>query len=99
MHFDLLITSDIVGAYKPSPKMYQTALSALNVKPEEIAMVAAHSYDLHAARSHGFRTIYLPRETEARLEPEETAELAKEFDLCVYGGLVELAKALGVDAE
>ncbi|EJD46357.1 haloacid dehalogenase [Auricularia subglabra TFB-10046 SS5] len=99
MHFDLLVTSDIVGAYKPSPKMYQTALSALNVKPEEVAMVAAHAYDLQAASSHGFRTIYLPRETEARLEPGETAELAREFDLCVHGGLIELANALGVETQ
>ncbi|CAE6464751.1 unnamed protein product [Rhizoctonia solani] len=48
--FDLLLTSDLIGTYKPSPKMYATAITALGLKPEEVAMVAAHEWDLGAAR-------------------------------------------------
>ncbi|KZV95277.1 HAD-like protein [Exidia glandulosa HHB12029] len=50
MTFDLLLTSDVIHAYKPASKMYQAALSALNLQPGEVAMVAAHAYDLRAAR-------------------------------------------------
>lgn len=50
MEFDGIINSDIVGAYKPNPKMYQTAMKALGVGGVEVAMVAAHAYDLEAAR-------------------------------------------------
>ncbi len=48
--WDVLITSDLLHTYKPHPKMYNTALAALNLKPEECAMVAAHVYDLKAAK-------------------------------------------------
>lgn len=51
MQWDMFFASDIVGAYKPSPKMYQTAIKALNLDPSECAMVAAHAYDLKAAAS------------------------------------------------
>lgn len=49
MTWDLLLTSDVIGAYKPDPKMYQTAIRAANFPPEQVAMVAAHIYDLKAA--------------------------------------------------
>ena len=50
MVFDLLLTADIVGAYKPDPLMYKTALKVLGLQPGEVAMVASHTYDLRAAR-------------------------------------------------
>lgn len=50
LQFDALLTSDIIGTYKPGTKMYQTAIKALNgTGPGEIAMVAAHAYDTDAA--------------------------------------------------
>jgi len=51
MAFDLLLTADVVGAYKPDAKMYQKPLQVLGLQPGEIAMVAAHAYDLRAARA------------------------------------------------
>jgi len=49
----------------------------LGCQPDEVMMVAAHNYDLRAARSHGMRTGFVPRPTEygptqeTDLEPDE----------------------------
>lgn len=51
MEWDMFFASDIVGAYKPSAKNYQTAIKALMLTPPECIMVAAHAYDLEAAAS------------------------------------------------
>lgn len=36
-------------AAKPSPDIYLKALDLINMKPSQVAMVAAHAYDLRAA--------------------------------------------------
>lgn len=51
MSWDLLLTSDILGLYKPNPQTYKAVLSALGLRPDECAMVAAHVYDLNAAKA------------------------------------------------
>ncbi|KAJ1302822.1 hypothetical protein OPQ81_003128 [Rhizoctonia solani] len=95
--FDLLLTSDLIGTYKPSRKMYATAIAALGLKPEEIAMVAAHEWDLHAASEEGLRTIYIERWTEDR--GVDRAALRGKFDLYINeGGIVELARRFGATA-
>ncbi|EJU01472.1 HAD-like protein [Dacryopinax primogenitus] len=93
--YDLLLTSDVVGAYKPQPRMYQTAMAAVQLKPEECAMVASHVSDLEAAKKQGMRSIYIHRETE-----DMDVDLSNyEFDMIINeGGLVELARRLGVEA-
>jgi len=92
--FDLLLTSDLIGTYKPSRKMYSTTINALGLKPEEVAMVAAHEWDLEAARETGMRTIYVERWTEDRLVNREA--LRDRFDLYVNeGGVIELARRFG----
>ncbi|KAG8689126.1 hypothetical protein FRC11_004044 [Ceratobasidium sp. 423] len=92
--FDLLLTSDLIGTYKPSPKMYVTAVAALGLKPGEVAMVAAHKGDLNAARERGLRTIYIERSTEDRGVDRDS--LQDKFDLYINaGGIVELARRFG----
>lgn len=48
---DAILTSDVIGAFKPNPSVYRTALKALQCEEssEQVAMVAAHAYDLEAA--------------------------------------------------
>ncbi|KAF8594749.1 haloacid dehalogenase [Ceratobasidium sp. AG-I] len=92
--FDLLLTSDLIGTYKPSRKMYSTAIHALGLKPEEIAMVAAHEWDLDAARETGMRTIYVERWTEDRSVNRNA--LREKFDLYINeGGIIELTRRFG----
>ncbi|KZT57413.1 HAD-like protein [Calocera cornea HHB12733] len=92
--YDLLLTSNIVGAYKPQPRVYQKAMSAVDLKPEECAMIASHVSDLEAAKKQGMRSIYIHRATE-----DLDVDVSKyEFDVVIgEGGLVELARRLGVD--
>ncbi|KAF8306028.1 HAD-like protein [Clavulina sp. PMI_390] len=95
VQLDAIFTSDIIGTLKPNPIVYRTALKALQCEdtPEQVAMVAAHAYDLEAAALQGFKTIYVVRDTEdvgldkARLE---------KFDMVIWeGGIAELARRLG----
>jgi 2-haloacid dehalogenase len=51
--FDAILTSDILGAFKPDPKVYQTACRASGLEPHQTMMVASHIYDLEAAKSIG----------------------------------------------
>ncbi|CAE6534415.1 unnamed protein product [Rhizoctonia solani] len=92
--FDLLLTSDLIRTYKPSPRMYATAIAALGLKSEEVAMVAAHEWDLSAVRQEGLRTIYIERWTEDRGVDRDS--LQDKFDLYINeGGVVELARRFG----
>ncbi|KAG8699996.1 hypothetical protein FRC08_004990 [Ceratobasidium sp. 394] len=94
LKFDLLLTSDLIGAYKPARKMYQTALHALDLKPEEVAMVAAHEWDLGASQELGMKAIYIERWTEDRAVNRDA--LRDRFDLYINeGGVVELARRFG----
>ncbi|KAG8962938.1 hypothetical protein FRC03_003608 [Tulasnella sp. 419] len=94
VEWDLLLNSNITGVFKPHPKAYQFALTALDAvkSPEQVAMVAAHAYDLEAAKTHGMKTICIKRPTE-----DMDVDVSKQsFDLLIEeGGLGELARRLG----
>jgi 2-haloacid dehalogenase len=62
--FDRLLSAETVQRYKPNPAVYDMAISGLGVSASEILMVAAHNYDLNAARQQGFRTAFISRPTE-----------------------------------
>ncbi|KAG9127093.1 hypothetical protein FRC07_000696 [Ceratobasidium sp. 392] len=93
--WDYILTSDLINTMKPSPESYKTAIRLLGLKPEEIAMVAAHEYDLQAAAAQGLRTIYVARDTED--VDVDKATLSQQFDLVTEtGGLIQLAAQLGI---
>lgn len=62
--FDMILGSEIAQGYKPQSKVYLQAAQMLDLAPEQCMMVAAHNYDLHKARSLGFRTAYVNRPSE-----------------------------------
>jgi 2-haloacid dehalogenase len=74
--WDFVFGSDIFRHYKPDPETYLEACSLLGLKPAQVVMVAAHNYDLHAARSFGLRTAFIPRLTE--YGPSQTKDLRPE---------------------
>ncbi|CAE6464731.1 unnamed protein product [Rhizoctonia solani] len=93
--WDYIVTSDLINAMKPSPEAYKTVIKLLGLKPDEIAMVAAHEYDLEAAKNHGMKTIYIDRDTEDTLINKSA--LRGRFDLYIEsGGLEQLATQLQV---
>ncbi len=91
--WDCILCAEIFHHYKPDPEVYRGALALLDCKPEEVMMVAAHNYDLKAARSHGMRTAFVARPRE--YGPGQTSDLQPEanWDI-VAADFVELAQAL-----
>jgi len=75
--WDVIFCAEIFRHYKPDPEVYLGAISLLSLEPSEVMLVAAHNYDLRAARTHGMATAFVPRPTEygpsqtTDLEPEE----------------------------
>jgi 2-haloacid dehalogenase len=91
--WDFIFGSDIFRHYKPDPETYREACSLLRLKPSQVMMVAAHNYDLQAARSFGLRTAFIPRPTE--YGPSQTKDLRPEgpWDI-VASDLEDLARQM-----
>lgn len=87
LRWALALSSELVGAYKPDPAVYQRALDLMRVEPGEALMVASHPWDLRAAAKLGIATAHIAREGEG--EPAEPDE----FDLQA-GSIAELAAQL-----
>jgi 2-haloacid dehalogenase len=74
--WDCIITAENARCCKPRPEVYRTAISLLGLRLDEVMMVAAHNYDLAAARREEMATAFVPRPLEFRpgmktnLEPE-----------------------------
>ncbi len=90
--WDLILSSELVRHYKPDPETYLMAPDLLDLHPEQVMMVAAHSHDLRAALKNGLRTAYIPRPLE--LGPGKEADPPDpSFDL-VASDLIELDEYL-----
>ena len=89
--FDRALSAETVHAYKPSPAVYQMAISSLGLLPDEIMMVAAHQYDLTAAQAQGMQTAFVARSSEP---PPNAPNPAFDINVTTYG---ELAHELGAD--
>ena len=62
--WDLVLSSELIGHYKPDREVYLKAAGLLALSPGEVMMVAAHKYDLRAAAEAGLRTAFVPRPKE-----------------------------------
>ncbi|KAJ9116465.1 hypothetical protein QFC22_004907 [Naganishia vaughanmartiniae] len=92
------IFGDSIETYKPDPAMYKQGIRLSRLPAEKVAMVAAHAYDLDAAKSHGMKTIYIKRSTEDISDPMTRESAQGRFDAFIdvdEGGLVALAKKFG----
>ena len=76
--WDCILCAEIFRHYKPDPEVYLGAIELLGCEPDEVMMVAAHNYDLRAARSHGMRTGFVARPRE--YGPGQKTDLAAEED-------------------
>ncbi|KAL5489861.1 hypothetical protein ACEPAI_4693 [Sanghuangporus weigelae] len=94
--WDLILSAELLGSFKPNPIVYQGALHHLSVKPEQCAMVAAHIYDLRAAAKLGMHTIYIRRPTEDAeyRDSIKSKDNGGEVDV-VADSFEELAQVLG----
>ncbi|KAG2182344.1 hypothetical protein INT43_007274, partial [Umbelopsis isabellina] len=82
LRFDVIFSGESFLAFKPNPAMYQGAPRLLNLKPDEICMVAAHDIDLQYAKKNGLVTAFLYRPGEGHDEKEITTDLPH-IDICI----------------
>lgn len=99
--FQKLQSSADFKAYKPHPSVYKGAAEVMGLQPSEIALVAAHLSDLKAARSCGFRTIYVERanEEDMPLDGPDYQDAKTWVDMWVSvkeDGFVEVARRFGL---
>jgi 2-haloacid dehalogenase len=71
--WDTILGAEIAGDYKPKPRVYLASAEALDLRPEECMMVAAHSSDLAAAAGCGLKTGHVARPNEYGPDSGETA--------------------------
>ena len=64
-HFEQVVSSADLGIAKPAHDCYQAICAALDVPPEQVAMVACDSIDLAGAREYGLRTIAVNYDADA----------------------------------
>jgi 2-haloacid dehalogenase len=92
--WDAVLSAELAHHYKPDKEAYLTTARLLGLEPRQVMMVAAHKNDLHAARSSGMRTAFVPRP----LEHGSGANLAitpdPEFDLAA-DDFLDLARKMG----
>jgi 2-haloacid dehalogenase len=56
--WDVVVTSEEAGFYKPDPRPYRLALDRLGVQPRDSAFVAGSGYDMFGTASVGLRTFW-----------------------------------------
>ena len=74
--WDAILGAETARAYKPSPQAYLRTAEILDLRPDQICMVAAHNSDLAAARRCGMRTAFITRATEHG--PKQNTDLVPE---------------------
>jgi 2-haloacid dehalogenase len=62
--WDVVLGAETAHAYKPLPQAYQRTCELLNLRPDEVMLVAAHNGDLAAAAKVGLATGFVARPSE-----------------------------------
>lgn len=58
IEWDVIVTAEEAGAYKPDPRPYRMALAQLDLQPEKVLFVAGSGYDLFGTHRIGLRTYW-----------------------------------------
>jgi 2-haloacid dehalogenase len=59
--WDCVLSAELFGHYKPDRQIYLGCAELLDVAPEQVMLVAAHLFDLRAAKDVGLMTAYVDR--------------------------------------
>lgn len=99
LQFSMLFSNQLLRSSKPNLEIYKKAMHLVGVLPWECVMVAAHAYDLRAAKKAGMKTVYIKRWTEDT--KENMKEVEQDVDLFIGdvdrkqdGSLEELARLM-----
>ncbi len=66
--FSDVLSAEEVATYKPSPRVYQLAVTRLGLPPEEVGLVSSNVFDVMGAKAAGLRAIWV-RRGDASLDP------------------------------
>ncbi len=94
--WDAVMSPDVYGAYKPSPKVYQNASKLLGLNTEQVMMVAAHTGDLEASARQGLATAFVYRPLERGADNPVEMPDTSAFDISATD-FNDLADQLGCD--
>lgn len=61
LSWDGVLSCEFLGHYKPDAAAYHAGVRTLGLEPSQVMMVAAHPWDLKAARAAGLHTAFVPR--------------------------------------
>jgi 2-haloacid dehalogenase len=64
LRVDAVLSAQLAGSYKPDLAVYLRGAELLGLRPEQVAMVAAHGDDLEAAAEAGLRPVSVHRPQE-----------------------------------
>ena len=85
--WDCILSAELSKHYKPDPEVYKTAVGLLGLHPYQVMMVAAHNFDLEAAKQIGMKTAYVHRPLEfgpdkdlEQISIEDFDFIAKDFE-------------------
>jgi 2-haloacid dehalogenase len=96
MPWDCIIATELRQTFKPDPQAYLLAAELLDMKPDQVMLVAAHERDLQGAQAAGLHTALVPRPAEWGAEaPPLTPPTPGAFDF-VANDFVDLARQLGI---
>ena len=85
--FDLVMTAEEAGAYKPDPRPYRAALDALGLVPRDVLFVAGSAHDVGGASRVGMDVYWANRGNVAA--PADETAIRVEPDLRGLAGLME----------
>lgn len=92
--WDMVFSAELFRHYKPDVETYLGTARLLDLRPEEVMLVAAHNYDLKAAQACGLKTAFVARPEEHG--PGQTQDLVAEGDWdLVAADFGALAEAMG----
>jgi 2-haloacid dehalogenase len=95
--WDVILGAETARAYKPLPEAYTRNAELLNLRPNEVMLVAAHNDDLAAAAAQGFRTGFVARPTEHGPQQKKDFSADRAWDV-VADSFTGLAAAMGCPA-
>lgn len=93
--WDLNLSTEVFKCYKPQPQSYLGVCAALQLRPDEVMMCAAHNDDLLAARNAGLKTAFWPRPTEHGSHQKTNLQASENWDV-VAKDIRDLAHQMGV---
>ncbi|WP_323120263.1 HAD family hydrolase [Burkholderia alba] len=92
--WDVVVTAEEAGVYKPDPRPYRMALDALGVTAADAAFVAGSSYDLFGTATVGLRTYWHNRAGLAAV----SGSVPPEYESATLDALAPWASRFGLAA-